>query len=428
MSRLPTVGGDKDNWGTVLNDFLSISHAADGTLSPTAAPNVATIADLKALTPPSSGSPLVYVRSYSTDGDGGDGHFRWDATSTATDNGGTIIAPNAGGTGRWKRQFSGVVNVRWFGAVGDGVTDDTAAIQAAINLGAGQVFIPPSSNSTNYIITQLELPLGVKLFGISPGGPNNLGTRLYQKPGSNLSLIVPKSTIPANEWVHWVQISDMYLRGAKDNGSTAGCGIDMTRRTGENFLISNVVCVNFPESGIRLTRGSTPGGIFNCASFSNGQYGFDLVRASGDIWHQFTVQMVSGDNNELALIRLKTYGGQYEQVVIRGVKAEASVSGKQQSVIILEDCNYSPVRIEDVSVNAIVAIDSVVKITGTSPARLIAENFRMSHLCTKWINDTFYTKSYVRAGTESVSALHTGLWYGFYTDPSIYMKQMADYV
>jgi hypothetical protein len=32
MTRLPTVGGDSGNWGTVLNDFLDVSHNADGTL------------------------------------------------------------------------------------------------------------------------------------------------------------------------------------------------------------------------------------------------------------------------------------------------------------------------------------------------------------------------------------------------------------
>ena len=33
MSRLPTPGGDSGTWGTVLNDFLSVSHNSDGTLS-----------------------------------------------------------------------------------------------------------------------------------------------------------------------------------------------------------------------------------------------------------------------------------------------------------------------------------------------------------------------------------------------------------
>lgn len=38
MSRLPTVGGDNDGWGTVLNDFLAVSHNSDGTLKSSAVP------------------------------------------------------------------------------------------------------------------------------------------------------------------------------------------------------------------------------------------------------------------------------------------------------------------------------------------------------------------------------------------------------
>lgn len=33
MSRLPVVGGDTGNWGTILNDFLLVSHASNGTLN-----------------------------------------------------------------------------------------------------------------------------------------------------------------------------------------------------------------------------------------------------------------------------------------------------------------------------------------------------------------------------------------------------------
>lgn len=36
MARLPVPGSDDGQWGTVLNDFLSQSHATDGTLKPTA--------------------------------------------------------------------------------------------------------------------------------------------------------------------------------------------------------------------------------------------------------------------------------------------------------------------------------------------------------------------------------------------------------
>jgi hypothetical protein len=32
MARLPQPGGDEDTWGSVLNDFLEVSHGADGTI------------------------------------------------------------------------------------------------------------------------------------------------------------------------------------------------------------------------------------------------------------------------------------------------------------------------------------------------------------------------------------------------------------
>ncbi|HSD56410.1 MAG TPA: hypothetical protein VLA92_04635 [Candidatus Saccharimonadales bacterium] len=36
MARLPILGGDDGSWGQVLNDFLTVSHASDGTLKTSA--------------------------------------------------------------------------------------------------------------------------------------------------------------------------------------------------------------------------------------------------------------------------------------------------------------------------------------------------------------------------------------------------------
>jgi len=34
MPRLPQVGGDANNWGKILNEYLSVAHSADGSLRP----------------------------------------------------------------------------------------------------------------------------------------------------------------------------------------------------------------------------------------------------------------------------------------------------------------------------------------------------------------------------------------------------------
>ena len=146
---------------------LAAARAAAGGLIP----SVATVAAMKAL----SGTNLtgyVQVAGYFTAGDGGGGLFRWVVADATADNGGTVITPTAGG-GRFRRIHDGMVSVKWFGAVGDGVTNDTAAIQAAINSGARRIYFPAGT----YLVTTVRLPhstvyyspdTGLEIFGDGP--------------------------------------------------------------------------------------------------------------------------------------------------------------------------------------------------------------------------------------------------------------------
>jgi len=92
-----------------------------------------TIAALKALANPGATSITYFVRGYYAVNDGGGGMYRWNVADATVDNGGTVIAPNAG-AGRWNLivQSNGI-SLRQFGSKGDGAADDTAFIQAQIN-------------------------------------------------------------------------------------------------------------------------------------------------------------------------------------------------------------------------------------------------------------------------------------------------------
>ncbi len=94
---------------------------------------VASIAALKAI--PLDGvadGAVTMVTGYYEAGDRGGGQFIYDLSSSAADDLGSVIAPDAG-IGRWLRIFpSGLAFCpRLWGAVGDGTTNDAAAFAAA---------------------------------------------------------------------------------------------------------------------------------------------------------------------------------------------------------------------------------------------------------------------------------------------------------
>lgn len=195
------------------------------------------------------------------------GFFYYDATdTTSTDNGGTVIVSTGGK--RWKRHYSEAVNVKWFGAKGDGVTDDTVAIQSAINCitdtafstiwsggiknyskGGGVVHLPPG----RYRITSgLLLGQHIRLQGFStrgyfyPNNPNTTGTILladftdpnqwvissatYNAAGSRVGYrdVVSGSQLDNGIWnfTHGIEVRDLTIKavsscygGIRLNGS-----------------------------------------------------------------------------------------------------------------------------------------------------------------------------------------------------------------
>jgi hypothetical protein len=77
----------------------------------------------------------VSVLGYHTAGDGGGGDFRRVLASSGTTNAGTFFASTANALYAWERVASEPYTPAMFGAVGDGVTDDTIAVQAWADAG-----------------------------------------------------------------------------------------------------------------------------------------------------------------------------------------------------------------------------------------------------------------------------------------------------
>lgn len=142
------------------------------------------------------------------------------------------------------------VSVLDFGAVGDGVTDDTAAIQAALDAvgaaGGGRVHIPAGE----YLIGQIEIPSNVALVG--DGG----WSRLLVKDALNDCAIINSDRVTGNTNI---VLRDFHLDGnyagqASHAGSDAfgnAGSIDFRIVTG--LLIEGVSVEDAWSTGIELT-------------------------------------------------------------------------------------------------------------------------------------------------------------------------------
>lgn len=156
------------------------------------------IAALRALTSQAKFNSVTLVGYYSSTitsaPDGGGGVFVYDASdTTSVDNGGTTIVDLAGR--RWKRQFSGAVYPEWFGAVGDDVTSDTAALD---RLAAYCVATPGTTvefgNGKSYVYDKIS-PVGMNLTGFQDLTFIGYGSRINNK-GSGHTIFAGELDFP----------------------------------------------------------------------------------------------------------------------------------------------------------------------------------------------------------------------------------------
>lgn len=191
---------------------------------------IETVADLATL----EGAGAALVLGYHRPGDGGGGQFAWDARSDAAEDGGLAFRGSAS-AGRWIRLTKGAVDVRWFGAVGDGTTDDTAAIQRAFDSNRA-IYL----SSGTYLVGNLRFGTNQTDGVQSMHGPgiegDGRGSKLKAKPGTQGFVLNAQAT--AGLLLRAFVVDGNSQCGGIDTGWPKGLGKAQLNRY-ENIWVEN---------------------------------------------------------------------------------------------------------------------------------------------------------------------------------------------
>lgn len=274
----------------VADDYIILSDVSNSGLFSKSTPantktalgiNTSTVVDYAGLSgiaaPVALASVIVSMRA--TAGDGGGGVFIWDAgdnsTSVANDPlFGVYVPPTSdttGASGVWVRQHNGGVDIRWFGATGGGVADDTNKIQKAIDycyaiLSGGIVLIPIGV----YIFTTISVKTGVSLRGA--GGTLKLKDNHCVDAGVSYYLI-------HNLTFERCSFENLVIDGNKANNSLFLVA-DAITAVGSNTTVRGCNITNPPDSGIMFSDvslgscfGNTIVGARDCGIYINAAEG-----------------------------------------------------------------------------------------------------------------------------------------------------------
>jgi hypothetical protein len=265
-----------------------------------------------------------------------------------------------------------------FGIIPNSENDQTTEVQNILNAAATEC-MEWRPHPGRYVITQVTQPRGAYVRGVGTGARvSKPGSVFVQPKDFNGSMIKEDPTLPDNEWMHWGGWESCMLVKEPGGTATEGHAIDIAKPVGENYKIQNVHIEGFPESGIRYRRGGTPVWLRDIHVFRCGKYGIDLEKGPGDKLNCGAIDWLSGDDNGIALVHLKTQGDLSEHFSIKHVKAETRVAGKQAYVFHFEDIYQIGIHIEHVGGVCVgqgaTTAQAIVYLTGNFTGRVHVKN------------------------------------------------------
>lgn len=214
MARLPVPGGDADEWASILNEYLLVSHNPDGTQRfDSIPPHSVELHDLDVKNNPDQNL----------------------ANLVLTNDNDRMVWKNPAEVARANTKLR--INVTDFGAKGDGVSDDTDAIQAAVDSAenGGIVEIPRGT----YLVRGVK----IKKHGITITGEARFGTRLARHSGTD-PLIDLSGTASLDGHRKFCSITNITLNGNYKPGTL------LRAYYADNFIFRDVSFVNCDDTAL----------------------------------------------------------------------------------------------------------------------------------------------------------------------------------
>ncbi|HEV7380783.1 MAG TPA: hypothetical protein VGN64_13380 [Dyadobacter sp.] len=210
------------------------------------------------------------ARSVFVTNEGKSGIFRHNSSSTAADDNAMVIVS---GSRRYEREYEGPVNATWFGVLGDGVTDNSVAIQNMLNQTKySNIYFPKPAVSYRWksIIMRSDKTIlfeeGTLVEGMGTLALSEKMVLMYQVKnitikGTNVTFRDKKANYTSGEHRHIFSmegVTNVLIEGiaANDSGGDGFyIGIGHIQRFSENVKLVNVSADNNRRQGMSLISG-----------------------------------------------------------------------------------------------------------------------------------------------------------------------------